>query len=236
CAPAACPRPCGKSRRRRRPRPSSRPPPRPATAGPRPPTAAPRRRRAPPARSRPAPPSSRSPRAAPTRLRRRKAGSRNDSKPAAALRERRCGAGGVACRPRANEKPPLVAMNTTAGASVRFGYSDGPYAGGLRTLRTLPYLELDPLVFLERAKSAALNLRVVDKDISGAVLRRNKAEALFRVEPLHSSLWHSCSFSVTGCGTPSFGTPGLFRPQILRGTAGCHSGFPSSQEPRPQRR
>src|SRR6185369_17784831 len=36
--------------------------------------------------------------------------------------------------------------------------------------------------------------RVVDKNIRGAVLGGDKAEALLRVEPLHSSLWHFLFF------------------------------------------
>ena len=74
------------------------------------------------------------------------------------------------------KRPP--SRQRDCGDFVRFGYSDGTHSCGLRPLGALPDLEFNPLVFLERAEPAALNLRVVDKDISGAVLRCN-SPALF---------------------------------------------------------
>src|SRR6202162_4366419 len=107
-----------------------------------------------------------------------------------------------------NANPPL-SRQRECGGSVRLVYSDGTHSCGLRPLGALPDLEFNPLVFLERAEPAALNLRVVDKEIGGDVLSRDKAEALLRVEPLHSSLWHFSltSFSVTARATPCFGPP-----------------------------
>src|SRR5690606_32211817 len=64
-------------------------------------------------------------------------------------------------------------------------------SGGLRALGALADLELDLLVLLEGAEARTLDLGVVDEDVSGAVLGRDEAEPLLRVEPLHSSLCHS---------------------------------------------
>src|SRR5690606_10510560 len=58
-------------------------------------------------------------------------------------------------------------------------------------LGALADLELDLLVLLEGAEARTLDLGVVDEDVSGAVLGRDEAEPLLRVEPLHSSLCHS---------------------------------------------
>lgn len=71
-------------------------------------------------------------------------------------------------------------------------------AGGLRPrarrwpagLGALADLELHPLVLLEGAETGSLDLGVVDEHVVGALVRRDEAEALFRVEPLHSSLCH----------------------------------------------
>lgn len=52
-------------------------------------------------------------------------------------------------------------------------------------------IELNPLSLFQRAVAAALDLRVVDEDIRGAVVGGDKAEALFAVEPFHSSLCHT---------------------------------------------
>ena len=81
--------------------------------------------------------------------------------------------------------------------------SDGANAGGLGPLGALAYLKLHLLVLLQGAEARTLNLRVVDENIGGAVLRSDEAEALLRVEPLHSSLWHFSYF-------PSF--PGAIYP------------------------
>src|SRR3954452_3256926 len=77
---------------------------------------------------------------------------------------------------------------------ISFACSDGANARGLGALGALSDLELDLLVLLKGAEAAPLNFRVVDKHIGGAVLGSDKAEALLRVEPLHSSLWHLSYF------------------------------------------
>src|SRR5882757_6462826 len=74
--------------------------------------------------------------------------------------------------------------------SYRRATLDGANARGLWALGALADLELDLLVLFKGAEAAALNFRVVDENIRGPVLRGDKAEALLRVEPLHSSLWH----------------------------------------------
>ena len=73
-------------------------------------------------------------------------------------------------------------------------FSDGADAGGLGPLGALADLELDLLVFFQGAEAGTLDLRVVDKNVSRAVLGGDKAEALLRVELLHSSLWHLSYF------------------------------------------
>ena len=61
---------------------------------------------------------------------------------------------------------------------------------GLPALRSLRYVELNGLTFLQRAKApVALNCRVVDKNVL-AVWSAQKAEALGVVKPFHCSLFH----------------------------------------------
>jgi hypothetical protein len=72
--------------------------------------------------------------------------------------------------------------------------SDGADSGGLGALRAVADFELDLLVFFKGAEARSLDLRVVDKNICGTVFGGNKPEALLRVEPLHSSLWHLSIF------------------------------------------
>jgi hypothetical protein len=61
-------------------------------------------------------------------------------------------------------------------------------------------LELDTLVFLERPKAAAADLGEVDEDILRPIVRSDKAEALFTVEPFHSSLCHLLTSLIqSGC-------------------------------------
>ena len=51
-------------------------------------------------------------------------------------------------------------------------------------------VELDALVFLERAKAGPMDLGIVDENVLPAAVRSDEAEALFAVEPFHSSLCH----------------------------------------------
>ena len=51
-------------------------------------------------------------------------------------------------------------------------------------------LELNQLVFFEVTEAGALDLRVVDEEISGAIVWSDETKALFAVEPFHSSLCH----------------------------------------------
>src|SRR5580693_238807 len=114
-------------------------------------------------------------------------------------------------------KPPerTRGFRTARGAVVN-SCSDGADAGGLGTLGALADLELDALVLLKGAEAASLDLRVVDEHVGRTVFGGDEAESLFRVEPLHSSLWHFLMFPLLlGCGAPPFGAPGPFRPLYL---------------------
>src|SRR6185312_7236023 len=125
-------------------------------------------------------------------------------------------------RTRADKRKPPAGPAWTVRGVVRFVCLDGPNAGCLRALGALTDLELDLLVLLKSPEAGTLNFRVVDKNVGGAVLGSDKAEALLRVEPLHSSLWHLSIFPslLTGCGPPTSGAPGPFRPPYLRGVVG----------------
>ena len=56
-----------------------------------------------------------------------------------------------------------------------------------RTLGTLNDVELDALAFGEGAETATLDRRVMDEAILLATLRRDEAEALRVIEPLHGA-------------------------------------------------
>src|SRR6478752_1934557 len=58
----------------------------------------------------------------------------------------------------------------------------------LQTLRTLRDIELDALILFQAAVTAGLDGRVVGEDVCSAVIRRDEAEALLRVEPLDGAL------------------------------------------------
>src|SRR5215472_13995180 len=64
------------------------------------------------------------------------------------------------------------------------------YLLGLWSLGALACGELDPLVLLEGTEPVHQNRRVVHEDIGAAVVRRDKAVALARVEPFHCALRH----------------------------------------------
>src|SRR5699024_12090825 len=73
------------------------------------------------------------------------------------------------------------------------GGSESADAGGLRTLRALRHVELDPLVLLQRAVAVCLDGRVVREQVRAAVLRGDESKALLGVEPLHGSCGHGVS-------------------------------------------
>ena len=60
----------------------------------------------------------------------------------------------------------------------------------LKALSALADFELDELVLLEGTEAVALDLGVVDENVSGSVGRSDEAEALLWVEPLNSALCH----------------------------------------------
>lgn len=71
--------------------------------------------------------------------------------------------------------------------------SDDGDVGGLEPLGSLLDVELDPLCLFKVAEAAALNRREVDEDVCALIVGSDEAEALFAVEPLHSSLRHTFS-------------------------------------------
>ena len=71
----------------------------------------------------------------------------------------------------------------------------------LWSLGTLADLEFNQLVFLKVAEASTLNFRVVNEEISGAIVWSDETVALFAVEPFHSSLCHICTFSYVGDAT-----------------------------------
>ena len=60
----------------------------------------------------------------------------------------------------------------------------------LLTSVSLADFELDWLILVKRAKTARLDLRMVNEHILRAAIRSDKAEALIAVEPLYGSLCH----------------------------------------------
>ena len=60
----------------------------------------------------------------------------------------------------------------------------------LKALGAFADLELYELVLLEGTEAVALNLGVVDENVSRSVGRSDEAEALLWVEPLNSALCH----------------------------------------------
>src|SRR5690348_3289665 len=75
------------------------------------------------------------------------------------------------------------------------GLSDRGDSHCLGTLGSLLDLKFDALVLFQRPESAAADLGVVDEHIGRAAVRSDEAEALFAVEPFHSSLCHLPYFS-----------------------------------------
>ena len=59
----------------------------------------------------------------------------------------------------------------------------------LEALGSLLDLELDGLPFLKTAESAALDLGVMDENVSGAVRTADETKALGVVKPFHCSLF-----------------------------------------------
>jgi hypothetical protein len=68
---------------------------------------------------------------------------------------------------------------------------DGRYSDSLRAFGSLADLELDSLILLKGAKTAPLDLRMVDEYIFFAAVRGDESKTLVVVEPFHSSLRHT---------------------------------------------
>src|SRR6266536_2177827 len=125
---------------------------------------------------------------------------------------------------------------------IDFERNNPPDVGRLRALLTLGDLELDPLVLVERPVAAGGDRRVVREHVGAAVVGRDEAEALVRVEPLDRTDSHVFSFArlcrATPCGpavsrqSPSSGKTGktkgawarltIRRRQSVRGCQDCN--------------
>src|SRR5690606_33861986 len=97
------------------------------------------------------------------------------------------------------------------GRLLRLSRSERADRGGLHALGALSRLELDLLVLLLLLEAFAFDGGGVDEDVSGVVVRRDEAEALFRVEPLDGTGGHG--------GLHSFW--GVYPRVIPRGEAAC---------------
>src|SRR5665647_1806505 len=84
----------------------------------------------------------------------------------------------------------------------------------LRALRALGDVELNLLVLVKRAVSAAGDGRVVREHVGAAVFGSNEAEALFSVEPLHGASCHNLFSSKSALSIPNAGSDrrGVRRP------------------------
>src|SRR3989440_1709843 len=82
--------------------------------------------------------------------------------------------------------------------------SDGADVRGLRTLRALGDVELDPLVLLQATEAAGADRREVGEHVRATTIRGDEPETLIRVEPLHRTGRHVFSlkagFGSAPCG------------------------------------
>src|SRR5688500_14011154 len=81
--------------------------------------------------------------------------------------------------------PPRVSRWPHPRRSAGSADLDDVLGGG--ALLALDDLELDPVAFLQRLEAVPLNRRIVNEAVLLAVLRRDEAEALRVVEPLHGT-------------------------------------------------
>src|SRR5690606_18296167 len=72
--------------------------------------------------------------------------------------------------------------------------SDSADVLSLRALLALPALELHTLTLIEGPGTRPGNCRAMHEDVRAASVLRDKAEALFAVEPLHAALSHVLYF------------------------------------------
>src|SRR5690606_9117818 len=77
-----------------------------------------------------------------------------------------------------------------AGDLTSRAFSDSAHLVGLRPLRALRYLELDPLVLLQRPVAVRLDGREVDEHVLPAAVDGDETESLLSVEPLDGALCH----------------------------------------------
>src|SRR5918999_1367124 len=67
--------------------------------------------------------------------------------------------------------------------------------GRRRAFLPLRHVERDLLAVFQRLEARTLDRAVMGKEILAAVIRRDEAEALRVVEPLHGTCWHVVSIS-----------------------------------------
>src|SRR5579863_4904573 len=93
---------------------------------------------------------------------------------------------------------------------------------GLRALRTLGDVVLDPLAVLEAAVAGGLDGGLVDEDIRRAIVGGDEPITAFGVEPLHCSLSHCALLPRRSSGSGVH--PGRWRPpafsSLIAGVAG----------------
>lgn len=86
----------------------------------------------------------------------------------------------------------------TAATPASFNASKRLDVGCLLALWALFHLEADLLAFLERLKTASPNFGEMREEVVAAVVRRDEAEALCVVKPLHSTGCHFVGCSKIG--------------------------------------
>lgn len=99
----------------------------------------------------------------------------------------------------AHDRTPEPAKRLSPGVSCCIGLDSG-HSDRLGAFGALGDLELNSLILLKSAKTAPLDLGMVDEDVLLAAIRGDKSEAFFGIEPFHSSLRHT-NFSLlqSGC-------------------------------------
>src|SRR4051794_85240 len=113
---------------------------------------------------------------------------------------------------------PVVGGASTSGVGPT---SDGAHVRRLGALLASGDLELHALVLFQRTVAVRLDGREVDEDVGRAAVRRDEAEALLAVEPLHVALCHaefSLRVMLFGSGPVTGSGP---RPLIRRSRTGA---------------
>ena len=98
----------------------------------------------------------------------------------------------------------MTVLALSCGSRVRLGVVGGGeeryVLGGHSAVAAGSRFEADSFAVSQRAQSRALESGDVDKDVGGALVRRNDPVALGRVELLDGSGRHGCGASLDGFG------------------------------------